>query len=95
MNGVTVMAVKILETLCKKTKLTKKTLIVTSAALLGVILLIVSELIPSGSGKEKDATPEQTVAESYTQYAEDIEKRLTALISQIDGAGKTKVMVTL
>ena len=62
---------------------------------MGIILLIISELIPSGSGKEKGETPEQTAADSYTQYAEDIEQRLTALISQIDGAGKTKVMVTL
>lgn len=95
MNGVTVMAVKILETLSQKTKLTKKTLIVTLAAFLGIILLIVSELIPSQSEKEKDETPEQTAADSYEQYAQNIEERLTALISQIDGAGKTKVMVTL
>ena len=31
----------------------------------------------------------------YEQYAENIEEKLSALISQIDGAGEAKVMVTL
>ena len=34
-------------------------------------------------------------AQSQETYVEDIEKRLTEIVSSIDGAGKTRVMVTL
>lgn len=43
-------------------------------------------------GGEKESV---TAAQSQETYAEDIEKRLTEIVSSIDGAGKTRVMVTL
>lgn len=88
------MATKILEKLSEKTHLGKKALLVLFAGFLGIILLIVSELIPEKSAENKN-DEEINGINSYEQYAENTEEKLSALISQIDGAGETKVMVTL
>lgn len=77
-------------------KADKKLVVICAVGLVGIVLLIVSELVPSG--KEKAEKTEKATASSVqTQetYAEDIEQRLTEMISSIDGAGKTRVMVTL
>ena len=63
------------------------------AIVLGVaamVLILLSELLPS------KATPEQVPAPAgETEYREQLEIQLQNLIEQIDGAGKTTVMVTL
>lgn len=87
------MALKILDKISEKTHLGKKTLLVMFAGLLGIILLIVSELLPEKTAENKKN--EDISGTSYEQYAENIEEKLSALISQIDGAGEAKVMVTL
>ena len=72
----------------------KKLAVLCAVGVLGVVLLILSEFIPSG---EKKAEKKESVTAAHSQetYAEDIEKRLTEIVSSIDGAGKTRVMVTL
>jgi stage III sporulation protein AG len=69
-------------------------------ALLGMLLLVLSSLWPQ---EEKQAETEtgqigqtgpEALADTYT-YQSDLEQRLSALIGQLDGAGKTTVMVTL
>ncbi|MBE6782763.1 MAG: hypothetical protein E7536_01970 [Ruminococcaceae bacterium] len=67
----------------------KKLLIVIIMAIVGVILLIISEFI----GKEKE-TIENVPADSY-EYTQMIEKKLVNIVSSIDGAGVSDVMVTL
>lgn len=87
------MAVEFLEKLCKKTRLNKRAVLVLFIGLIGIILLIASELIPQkDSVKESD---DRQAATSYEQYAENIEQKLSSLISQIDGVGTAQVMVTL
>lgn len=86
---------KLIEFIKEKTKLDKKVIVIMLIGLTGIILLVVSELIPSG--EQADETEQQQVNDpvSYETYAEDVETRLEELISSIQGAGKTKVMVTL
>lgn len=65
--------------------------------LLGVLLMIIT--IPTGSlRKEKDVSEnEQTQKEvqSEADYKASMEKQLGELISQMEGAGRTRVMITL
>lgn len=72
----------------------KKLAVLCAVGVLGVALLILSEFIPSGE-KKAEKKESVTAAQSQETYAEDIEKRLTEIVSSIDGAGKTRVMVTL
>ena len=66
----------------------KKRTLAVLCCLLALLLLALSEL----PVRRKTA---QTEAPSDAQYAQTLEARLTALIEQIDGAGKTQVLVTL
>ena len=71
----------------------KKLAVLCAVGVLGVLLLVISEFRPSdGKKAEKQSV---TAAQNQETYAEDIEKRLTEIVSSIDGAGKTRVMVTL
>lgn len=56
--------------------------------------LVSSEFRPS-DGKKAEKKESVTAVQNQETYAEDIEKRLTEIVSSIDGAGKTRVMVTL
>ncbi len=87
------MKIKAIQWLQEKTKLDKKVIAVLLVGILGIVFLVISELIPD-KPEEPDITQE-TPQDSYASYAENIEQRLETLISSIDGAGKTKVMVTL
>ena len=64
----------------------KKPWLLVILGILGMVLILISSFIPSGE--------EKTVLPTDNPAAE-IETRLEALISQIDGAGHTKVMVSL
>ena len=81
--------------LSEKFKIDKKSLIVIIIGIIGVILLIASELIPQGSKEKAESDDEKTVSVSYSDYEKDIEQRLQNIISKIDGAGTVSVMVTL
>ncbi len=72
----------------------KKLAVLCAVGVLGVLLLVISEFRPS-DGKKAEKKESVTVAQNQETYAEDIEKRLTEIVSSIDGAGKTRVMVTL
>lgn len=81
--------------LSEKFKVDKKSLIVIIIGIIGVILLVVSELIPQESRDKKQDAEESTVSITYSDYEKDVEQRLESLISKIDGAGSVSVMVTL
>lgn len=81
------------EKLVEAMKADKKLTIIVFVGLAGILLLLASELIHLPQKQETQSPPETTQTE-YS-YAEDIEKRLTDIVSSISGAGKTKVMVTL
>ena len=58
---------------------------------LAIVLILLSELFP-----QKNETPAASVSDqSAAAYQAQLEQRLEKLISQMDGAGKTAVMVTL
>lgn len=64
------------------------------AALIGglaMLLILLSELLPSKAG---EASPKNTVSDAE-EYQIQLETRLEDLISQMEGAGKTTVMLTL
>ena len=56
---------------------------------LGIALLALSSLFP----KEKTVQADRSLPEQ-SSYAEELEQRLESLISQVDGAGKTSVLLT-
>ncbi len=63
------------------------------ALIIGSLLLLAMLLVSSVPKDEKEAGESATL--SQQSYEKDIEERLSELISAIEGAGKTKVMVTL
>lgn len=73
-------------------KADKKLVLLCAVGLVGILLLVISSVSPQEDEKNEAETVVSVAQESY---AEDIEKKLTEIISSIDGAGKTGVMVTL
>lgn len=84
---------KSIKDLLDKLKKEKRLLLISAVGILIILLILVSEF-PEAETEKTDA---RQIAESKEvfDYAQDIEKRLTQMISSIDGAGKVKVMVTL
>lgn len=64
----------------------KKPWLLMLLGILGMVLILISSFVPSGETAAPAASEDPAAA---------IESRLSALISQIDGAGRTEVMVTL
>ena len=64
----------------------KKPWLLMLLGILGMVLILISSFVPSGETAAPAASEDPAAA---------IEARLSALISQIDGAGRTEVMVTL
>lgn len=59
--------------------------------LIGVVLILLSELIPSNS-QVKSNTQSST---DYDAYVSSLESRTQGIVSSIEGVGKCKVMITL
>ena len=68
----------------------KKILILLILAVIGIVILMFSELF----AVEEDAD-EKNISMTTYEYTETIEKKLTEIISSIDGAGESVVMVTI
>lgn len=83
-----------LEPIIKKIKSDKRVAVIVIIGLIGIILLVLSELIPE-QGENGTSETDKSETESITEYEESLEKRLSELISEVDGAGKVKVMLTL
>lgn len=69
----------------------------TILILLGILLMVVA--IPTG-GKDEQETPvmqqeEQIASYVREDYAGSLERRLTQVLSKIEGAGRVEVMITL
>ncbi len=58
---------------------------------IAMLFILLSELLPSSP----ETTAEQTIPADNAAYRAQLEQQLTDLIEQIDGAGKTVVMLTL
>ncbi len=72
----------------------KKLLIIVVICIVGVLLLVLSELLPDVS-KEEVEKQELYEDVSFDTYEEELEKRLKTLLENINGAGSVQVMVTV
>lgn len=85
---------KTVQKILEKIKRDKRIAAIVSIGLVGIILLTLSELMPQKSDAKQNGKTEN-VTDIRDSYEENIEKRLTSIVSSIDGAGRTEVMVTL
>ena len=85
---------KTVQKILEKIKRDKRIAAIVCIGLVGIILLTLSELMPQKSDAKQSEKSENTT-DIRDSYEEDIEKRLTSIVSSINGAGRTEVMVTL
>ena len=74
-----------------KNKISKFVLIL---GLIGIALIFLSEVLPEGRKNQEIKQAEDGVYLSY-EREEQLERRLEEMLSKIEGAGKTSVMLTL
>lgn len=84
-----------IEGLAKKFNTDKKTAVVVLIGIAGIILLAATELMPSAEKAQKSHQAEETPIITCSQYEKDVEERLAGILSEIEGAGRVSVMVTL
>ena len=82
------------EKLFRKTRADKKLSAVIILLAAGVVLLFASEFFGADKASPVQAD-ETTESADISDYAEELEERLVSIISSIDGAGATRIMVTL
>lgn len=70
-----------------------RTSLAVTVGVMAMLLLLLSELLPSGNTQKTAVSTVRTAAVS--QYRTQLEQQLEGLISQLQGAGRTTVMVTL
>lgn len=80
-----------LKELTERVKSDKKLFIIVVLGAVGILLLTLSELMP----KQEEKSQETEKTPDLSEYEENTERRLAELISSIEGAGRTKVMITL
>lgn len=73
----------------------KRVRLLVAMGLSGMLLLALSEWIPTTVDHTTAPTESAVAQTDSADYAQEMERRLTELISQMDGVGKTQVMVTL
>jgi len=77
-----------------KTKLNPKLLAIVLLLIAGVAALMLSELTVENESVLAEVTTTDAAVDTR-EYEKELENRLVSIISVIDGAGETKVMVTL
>lgn len=76
-----------------KNTLAPKQKLIVALGIIGALLILLSSFWPSGSGgKTSSGTTGVVTADEYTQ---NLEKRILDIVSSIEGAGQTKVLITL
>lgn len=70
----------------------KKMALIVVVGFLVITIVFISELNFNNNNSEKTAIREDVSTEEYCKY---LEEKVTDIIECIDGAGKTKVMITL
>lgn len=86
---------KLIEKAADKFNTDKKTAVIILIGIAGVILLVISEIIPLSASEEKHNERNETQTVSCSDYEKEVEQRLQGIISKIEGAGNVSVMVTL
>lgn len=77
------------------TKSPKFVKIIVIIGLAGIGLILLSGLLPHKNEAKDNQTNSQVAYISLTQYENNLEQSLADIISSIDGAGKTRVMLTM
>ena len=67
-----------------------RALLAAAVGVLAMVLILISELAPQKTERSASSS-----GQNASEYQAQLEQRLEKLISQMDGAGKTTVMVTL
>ncbi|MCC8074112.1 MAG: hypothetical protein LIO62_08320 [Clostridiales bacterium] len=70
----------------------KKVKIIVAVGLIGIVLIFFSDIGFSDSGTE-NSSDEQSI--NYSEYTDELEDKLTAIISEMSGVGECSVMITL
>ncbi len=81
----------------KRIKEDKKLLAILSVGLIGMLLLLMTEFIDKDKSNKQQYKTANTITQ-YTyeeNYKKQVQNDLQKIISSIDGAGKTTVMITL
>lgn len=68
--------------------------LVVGLAVLGMLLILLSELWPQAEPTAAQSAAGSSITD-YAEYQAQLERRLSELIGQMEGAGRTAVMVTL
>lgn len=76
----------------KLTASDKKRKIILVLGMVGVLLLLLSEVLPVGLKNKAEEKPQDT---SYCDYVAQLEAETVSLISTIEGVGRCQVMITL
>lgn len=84
----------VLKNLFCEMKKDKKQLLIVVAALIGIILIVISNLEGLSADAEEPSTVESDVF-SEAEYTEKLENKLEDMIASLNGAGRTKVSVIL
>lgn len=67
-----------------------KNKILIAAGIVGILLILLSEISTPSAKKETEVTKTD-----YTAYVNELDEKLNSLISSIEGVGKCRVMITL
>lgn len=78
----------------EKTRLNPKMLLIAALLVSGIISLMLSELASDAEAADTAVSTTACTVDSG-EYEAELEERLISIISAIDGAGETKVMITL
>lgn len=86
----------VIERLKKLAESDKWRRIIIGAAVALMLLLLLSSVSCNGiGGSSSEKKQDSVIQENFSDLEKDLERRLELLISEIDGAGKVSVMVTL
>ena len=78
----------------EKFRADKKLVIIVFAGVIGIMLLVLSEIVPHSENSISNEDVEYNET-TFEVYEKNLEKRLESLLGSINGAGKVKVMVTI
>ena len=68
-----------------------KTKVLVAVGIIGILLILLSEISFGGSGKKET----EVASTDYASYVKELDEKLSDIISSIDGVGNCKVMITL
>lgn len=72
-----------------------KTWLIVAAGLIGIVLIMLSELIPDGDSKPDTSAVYDITADDTETYRKQVEQQLEDMLGQIKDVGKLDVMVTI